>query len=94
MCCYYINQMATNLKIMVQEINSTTNQLADAATEVTLITNQTTKNVTQQQDELQTIATAMNEMTATVGSIAKNAINANDATDIARTESASRHPNS
>ncbi|MDH5257390.1 MAG: methyl-accepting chemotaxis protein, partial [Gammaproteobacteria bacterium] len=82
-----VNQMSNNLKNMVQEINTTTNQLAQAATEVTVITTKTTKDVTQQQDELQMIATAMNEMSNTVESIANNALYAKNATDKANTES-------
>ena len=82
-----VNKMAGNLKIMVKEINTTTNQLADAAHNVTLITAKTTQDVTQQQDELQMISTAMNEMSNTVESISRNAVLGKDATDKASDES-------
>ncbi len=84
-----INNMAGNLKSMVQKINATTAQLADAAGNVKVITEKTTHDVTQQQNELQLIATAMNEMSNTVSSIAENAVQANNATDKANNESSS-----
>jgi len=82
-----INKMSDNLKTMVININNTTTQLAQSAQEVTVVTAKTTNDVTQQQSELISISSAMNQMSQTVSSIAESATEAKDATDNVRIES-------
>ncbi len=61
---------------VVQSIKGNAAQLAAAAEELSTITEQSSEGVVRQQSETQQVATAMNEMSATVQEVAKNAANA------------------
>ena len=61
---------------VVQNIKANASQLAAAAEELSTITDQSSKGVVRQQSETQQVATAMNEMSATVQEVANNAANA------------------
>lgn len=67
------NLMASSVRESVRELSSVTNQLAAAAEETSAISAQTGGGVRQQQLETDQVATAMNEMTATVMEVARNA---------------------
>ncbi|WP_428740069.1 methyl-accepting chemotaxis protein, partial [Sulfurimonas sp.] len=60
--------------------------LATAAEEVATITEQTSSNINQQKLETSQVATAMNEMTATVQSVSQDALAASDAAGAANKE--------
>ncbi|MCF6282861.1 MAG: methyl-accepting chemotaxis protein [Candidatus Polarisedimenticolaceae bacterium] len=81
-----LNQMAANLSKMVQDVDSTTQQLSQAAGEMSQISSQTSSGVTQQQSELQQVSTAMTEMSQTVAHVAENAERAKNATQEANSE--------
>jgi len=61
---------------VVQSIKGNATQLAAAAEELSTITEQSSKGVVRQQSETQQVATAMNEMSATVQEVARNAASA------------------
>lgn len=61
---------------VVQSIKANASQLAAAAEELSNITEQSSQGVVRQQSETQQVATAMNEMSATVQEVAKNAASA------------------
>ncbi|MCG8324977.1 MAG: methyl-accepting chemotaxis protein, partial [Thiotrichales bacterium] len=61
---------------VVQSIKGNAAQLAAAAEELSAITETSSQGVVRQQSETQHVATAMNQMSATVQEVAKNAANA------------------
>lgn len=65
--------MQSNLKGTVQQIADASNQLASAAEELTAVTEDSTRGLVRQNDEIQQAATAVNEMTAAVEEVARNA---------------------
>ena len=83
------NQMAANLRNMIGKISGATTQLAAAAEETSSITEDTSRGVQAQQAEIDSIASAMNEMTATVQEVARNAADASSAADKADREAKS-----
>ena len=68
--------MQGSLKGTVQQIASASDQLASAAEELTAVTDDSTRGLQRQNDEIQQAATAVNEMTAAVEEVARNAAGA------------------
>ncbi|MCF6282233.1 MAG: methyl-accepting chemotaxis protein [Candidatus Polarisedimenticolaceae bacterium] len=64
--------MHERLVEMISEISATSQQLATASEEVSVISTQTNNNIQAQQDEISQVATAMTEMSATVNEVAHN----------------------
>lgn len=64
--------MHSRLLEMIGHISETTEQLSAAAEEMSIVTVQTREGIQQQQSETEQVATAMNEMTATVQEVANN----------------------
>ncbi len=64
--------MRRKLLDMLTSISSTTDELSSASEELSVITEQTGKVINQQQLETEQVASAMNEMTATVQDVAGN----------------------
>ncbi|UCE77673.1 MAG: methyl-accepting chemotaxis protein [Gammaproteobacteria bacterium] len=83
------NHMGANLRNMIGKISGATTQLAAAAEETSSITEETSRGVQAQQAEIDSIASAMNEMTATVQEVARNAADASSAADKADREAKS-----
>ncbi len=83
------NQMAANLRNMIGQITGVTSQLAAAAEETSTITDETSRGVHAQQSEIDSIASAMNEMTGTVQEVARNAADASSAAQTADSEAKS-----
>lgn len=73
------NRMAGNFGNTVTEIKESISRLASAAEETSVVTAQTTIGIGQQLTETSQVATAMNEMNATVHEVARNAVNAAEA---------------
>ncbi len=71
--------MQTNLKSTIREITDASNQLAAAAEQLSAVTNESSKGLTRQNDEIQQAATAVNELTAAVEEVARNAVSTSDA---------------
>ncbi|NMT65356.1 HAMP domain-containing methyl-accepting chemotaxis protein [Marinobacter orientalis] len=65
--------MVTNLRELVRSIDSGASNIATSAEELSTVTHQTSDGINRQKQETDQVATAMNEMTATVAEIAKNA---------------------
>lgn len=71
--------MQAQLRQTIQQIGSSATQLASAAEELSAVTEQGNRSLTQQNDEIQMAATAVNEMTAAVEEVARNASSTSDA---------------
>ncbi|GAB6041870.1 HAMP domain-containing methyl-accepting chemotaxis protein [Endothiovibrio diazotrophicus] len=67
------NTMGERFQQVLQEVNHATDQLAAAAEQTSSVTRHTTDGVRRQQLETEQVATAMNEMNATVHEVARNA---------------------
>jgi len=65
--------MVTNLRDLIQQIDSGANNIASSSEELSTVTEQTSAGVSQQRDQTDQVATAMNEMVATVNDVAKSA---------------------
>ncbi|WP_373562224.1 methyl-accepting chemotaxis protein [Pseudomonas sp. ICMP 561] len=65
--------MQRDLKGTVQQIANASDQLASAAEELTAVTEDSTRGLVRQNDEIQQAATAVNQMTAAVEEVARNA---------------------
>jgi len=65
--------MTENLRHMVKEVSDGISQIASSAEELSSVTEQTSAGAAQQRDQTDQVATAMNEMTATIQEVAKNA---------------------
>ncbi|KTT11541.1 chemotaxis protein [Pseudomonas oryzihabitans] len=65
--------MQANLKSTLQEITSASDQLASAAEELTAVTDESSRGLVRQNDEIQQAATAVNQMTSAVEEVARNA---------------------
>lgn len=68
-----LEQTRANLRDALGEISGFTSQLAAAAEELSAVTTQTSAGVHSQREETEQVASAMNEMTATVNEVAQNA---------------------
>lgn len=73
------NGFVTKIQSTIGEVSGATTQLATAAEEMSVITADTREGAERQQSETDLVATAMNEMTATVQEVAQNAISAAEA---------------
>ena len=70
------NAMAARFQTTIQELMDAISQLAAAALQTSQISHQTSDGIRRQQLETDQVATAMNEMSATVQDVAGNAANA------------------
>jgi methyl-accepting chemotaxis protein len=71
-----INSMAGRFHDVINQVKDSVVQLAAAADETSTVTNQTTEGINQQLGETSQVATAMNQMSATVQEVARNAVDA------------------
>jgi len=65
--------MITNLRELIREIDTGASSIASSSEQLSTVTNQTSKGVAEQQSQTDQVATAMNEMVATVNDVAKSA---------------------
>lgn len=84
----HMNSAREALRQTLKAIGGASTQLAAAAEETSAVSLQTDTGVRQQQQEIELVATAMNEMSATVQDIARNASDASSAATAANTASA------
>ncbi len=80
--------MQGGLKHTLQEIAGASDQLASAAEELSAVTEESTRGLTRQNDEIQQAATAVNEMTAAVEEVARNAVSTSEASEAATADAA------
>ncbi|MCF5708237.1 HAMP domain-containing protein [Pseudomonas syringae] len=78
-----LSNMQGGLKNTIQQIASASDQLASAAEELSAVTNESTRGLTRQNDEIQQAATAVNQMTAAVEEVARNAVSTSEASKAA-----------
>jgi methyl-accepting chemotaxis protein len=71
--CDGLGNMKDKLKVMLSHVASTSSQLASAAEEMTAVTEQTRQAIVRQQSEINQVATAMSEMSASSQEVADNA---------------------
>ncbi|PAU87345.1 hypothetical protein CK507_11615 [Pseudomonas sp. WN033] len=82
------NAMRERFHTMVSQLSTATSQLAAAAEETSAVNVQTSDGIRRQQSETEQVAAAMNEMTATVQDVARNAAGAAEAAHAADREAA------
>ena len=78
--------MQGGLKSTLMEIANASDQLASAAEELSAVTDESTRGLTRQNDEIQQAATAVNQMTAAVDEVASNAVSTSEASRQATSE--------
>ncbi len=69
-----LKQMQESLRETVQHITDSSNQLASAAEELNVVTEDSTRGLHQQNHEIEQAVTAVNEMTTAVDEVASNAV--------------------
>ncbi|RIA35706.1 methyl-accepting chemotaxis protein [Ectopseudomonas oleovorans] len=74
-----LGSMQGSLRRTLQEIAGAADQLASAAEELSAVTDESTRGLVRQNDEIQQAATAVNEMTAAVEEVARNAVSTSEA---------------
>jgi len=74
-----LKTMQQNLRSTIQGIADSSNQLASAAEELNAVTEDSTRGLHQQNHEIESAATAVNEMTAAVDEVASNAVATSEA---------------
>ncbi|SIQ42157.1 methyl-accepting chemotaxis protein [Aeromonas sp. RU39B] len=77
------SEMQSNLLQLVSGLSSAVGQLSSAVEEISAVANQSAGNMHNQQHEITQLATAMNEMQATVQEVSRNTSDAADAANIA-----------
>ncbi|KIY18566.1 methyl-accepting chemotaxis protein [Pseudomonas amygdali] len=83
-----LSDMQNSLKSTIGQISSAADQLASAAEELNAVTEEGSRGLTRQNDEIQLAATAVTEMTAAVEEVARNAMSTSDASKRTSTEAA------
>ncbi|WP_412851350.1 methyl-accepting chemotaxis protein [Ectothiorhodospira shaposhnikovii] len=81
------NRMGDSFRTILGQVNGATAQLAAASEQLSAVTDQTLRRVGEQQSQTELVATAMNEMTATVVEVARSASEASAAAAKANDES-------
>ena len=74
-----LKAMQLSLRTTIQSISDSSNQLASAAEELNAVTEDSTRGLHQQNHEIEQAATAVNEMTAAVDEVARNAVSTSEA---------------
>jgi methyl-accepting chemotaxis protein len=74
--CWEYSEARKGFMSLVKEMLGSSVQLAAAAEELSAVTESSNSGVLRQQGEIEQVATAMNEMSATVTEVSKNAANA------------------
>ncbi|WP_259473968.1 methyl-accepting chemotaxis protein, partial [Pseudomonas syringae] len=83
-----LSDMQDNLKSTIGQISSAADQLASAAEELNAVTEESSRGLIRQNDEIQQAASAVNEMTAAVEEVARNAMSTSEASRQTSTDAA------
>lgn len=78
-------KMQNKLRDTLQRIAGSATQLASAAEELNAVTDESARGLTQQNNEIEQAATAVNEMTSAVEEVARNAVSTSEASRNATT---------
>ncbi|WLH69853.1 methyl-accepting chemotaxis protein [Pseudomonas sp. FP2309] len=81
-----LSDMQGGLKSTLLEIANASDQLASAAEELSAVTEESSRGLIRQNDEIQQAATAVNQMTAAVDEVASNAVSTSEASRQATAE--------
>ncbi|WP_371260988.1 MULTISPECIES: methyl-accepting chemotaxis protein [Pseudomonas] len=81
--------MQASLKTTLQQIASASDQLASAAEELTAVTDDGSRALIRQNDEIQQAATAVTEMTSAVEEVARNAVSTSQASQATSAQASS-----
>ncbi len=81
-----LGDMQRSLKTTIQQIADASNQLASAAEELNAVTEDSSRGLLRQNDEIQQAATAVTEMTSAVEEVARNAMSTSEASRGASTQ--------
>ncbi len=81
-----LDEMQTALRDFMHEVNQASDQVSEAAVELASVTRETQRGVDDQSGRTLQVATAMNQMSATVSEVASNAVLAAEATQSAERE--------
>ncbi|NVZ73545.1 methyl-accepting chemotaxis protein, partial [Pseudomonas gingeri] len=71
--------MQGNLRKTIEQISGSATQLASAAEELSAVTEEASRGLQQQNNEIEQAATAVNEMTSAVEEVARNAVSTSEA---------------
>lgn len=74
-----VAQMTHNLRHLISGIGDSARQISSAATQLSMVTEQTREGINNQKEETDQVATAMNEMLATAQEVARHAEKASNA---------------
>ncbi|MDH5601456.1 MAG: methyl-accepting chemotaxis protein [Gammaproteobacteria bacterium] len=80
------NRMKESLKTVLSNVSQTSNSLFNSVEQLTVATQETEQNMDQQLNQINMVATAMNEMAATAHEVANNASSTADAAGNANNE--------
>ncbi|POP63384.1 methyl-accepting chemotaxis protein [Pseudomonas syringae] len=81
-----LGDMQDSLKSTIHQIADASNQLASAAEELNAVTEDGSRGLIRQNDEIQQAATAVTEMTSAVEEVARNAISTSEASKMASSQ--------
>ncbi|MFN3354679.1 MAG: methyl-accepting chemotaxis protein [Pseudomonas sp.] len=81
-----LSDMQGGLKSTLLEIANASDQLASSAEELSAVTEESSRGLIRQNDEIQQAATAVNQMTAAVDEVASNAVSTSEASRQATAE--------
>jgi methyl-accepting chemotaxis protein len=84
-----LGDMQGSLKSTINQIAEASNQLASAAEELNAVTEDGSRGLLRQNDEIQQAATAVTEMTSAVEEVARNAMSTSEASKTASTQASS-----
>lgn len=82
------NRLVVTMSGIIREVKTEADLVSDSATQMRTVTEQTSCGAQQQSDEIHQVASAMNEMTATVGEVASSAEGASRFADEGNKEAA------
>ena len=72
-------EMQGNLRSTIEQISGSATQLSSAAHQLSAVTEEASRGLAQQNDEIEQAATAVNQMTAAVEEVARNAVSTSQA---------------
>jgi methyl-accepting chemotaxis protein len=83
------NDFLENHRVFIKGIAESAQQLSESSTEMTRVTSQAKEDSTEQKNQIGLVATAVNEMAATIQEVASNTSSAEESAHLAREETSS-----
>ncbi len=69
----WVNDLVTNLRVVIEQIKNNTQQLSSAAEQTSIVTNETRSNINEQRTQTNQILESMEQMSAAVEEVAQSA---------------------